>query len=175
MANTLRLLLISWGRGVVELLLFFPVLLLLTPLAGMADIFPYWLLALTLFMPLGALARLLVRSELRLIHLVIGAIVVGAISILAFGYQFAGWGAILAGGVLYYHGFGTVRAGWHARFPVGLMWIALFIFLLAGLILPRLELYASYSSVLGWLGVLAVAVTFFISNKSNLEEETHSG
>jgi hypothetical protein len=155
--------------------MFFPVLVLLTPLSSIGDRFLLWLIILSLYMPLGALIRSWVRSNLRLIQILLGALIVAGLSLLVYGISFAAWGAILAGSFLYFHGFTSVRAGWHAKFPVGVMWVCLFLYLIAGLMLHRFPIYASYSTVLGWLGVCAVVVALFISNIANLQDETHSG
>lgn len=175
MHSFLLALLRAWGRGIVEVLLFFPALLLLSPLPGLDTIFPYWVLALTLYMPLGALARMALRVEMRFVLLLVSALLIGGLTWLAFGTGFAALGAVIAGGVLYAHGFRTVRTAWHFVFPVGLYWICLFAYLMAALILPRLSLYADYTDSLSWLGAIALVLTLFFSNSNNLKEETHSG
>jgi hypothetical protein len=175
MPSLMRTLALAWGRGILEVLLFFPALFLLSPLPGLDAIFPYWIAALTLYMPLGALTRMVLDTEFRVLFILAGALLVGGISWLAFGVGFAALGAALAGGVLYYHGFRSIRTAWHILFPVGLYWICLFIYMIAALILPRLSVYGSTASPLGWLGALSLVLTLFISNSSNLKEETHSG
>ncbi|MFK7692835.1 DUF4129 domain-containing protein [Paenibacillus sp. HJGM_3] len=175
MPNWVRTLLRSWVQGVAEVLMFYPVLLLISPLPGLEEQFPYWVAALTLYMPIGTLLRLLLRLEMRVLLLLVNGVLLIGGTWLVFGTGFAALGALIAGGVLYVHGFRIVRTPWYQLFPVGLYWICLIFYMVAGLILTRVALYDTYSSSLGWLGAVALVLTLFLSNTSNLKQETHSG
>lgn len=166
---------LAWLKGATEILLFYPILLLLSPLSGFQNETSLWLLFLTVFMPLGAAARMAVRFDIRILLILIGTVLVGGISWLAYGLTIKSLATVIVGGVLYYHGFRSIRTPWYILFPVGLFWISLFLYLFAALLFPNIPNYEPYVGGLTGFGLLSLALTFLLSNSTNLKTETNSG
>ncbi|WP_127588730.1 hypothetical protein [Paenibacillus koleovorans] len=170
-----RQLALSAVRGAIELILFYPVLLLFSPIEGFQDQFHLWLLMMAVYMPLGTIARFALRFELRFLLILAGIVIVGGLTWLVFGLQLQSLISAAAGAFLFYHGFRSVRTPWHLLFPGGVYWVALFLYLLAALLLSRITEFKPYMDYMIWFGVAALLITVFLSNNSNLKGETQSG
>ncbi|RXZ81824.1 DUF4129 domain-containing protein [Paenibacillaceae bacterium] len=164
------------GKGLVEVLLFFPLLLLLIvylppdPETGWI-----WLMTLPLLYGIGYAGSAWLRLQ-RFYLLLLLAITVGTgYACLLFGQLHVQAVFALFSGLAVYRGGKLTVASWRHRFPPAAYLAGTGFYFLGSAIFRSFEAFTDYLPLLTGLGLAALAITLYRFNSGNLSQETFSG
>ncbi|WP_135553454.1 DUF4129 domain-containing protein [Paenibacillus cymbidii] len=172
-ARAAQQLLTAWRHGFVELLLYYPFLLLVGSLIAEDVDLRLWLPGLTVFYAVGFVYRRLFAIRRRLALIPLGAATALVAAWALFGLSLAAAVTAAAGGLALYRGAASAGRAWSEAFaPVHYtVGLAAYFLLTAyvGLAKPTPDL--PLQSTVPWLGLLALAITLFAAGRTNLDRE----
>lgn len=176
MGRAARGLLYAWRQALVELLLYYPALLLAGSFAMADAALAWWLPALSLFYTAGYVYRGLLAIRRRLLLIPLCAATALLVAWACFGVTAAAAVAAAFGGLALYRGVASCARAWPDLFTTAHYAVGLFAYFLLTAYLrlapsPDVPLAASVP----WLGLLSLAVTLFAANRTSLDREADIG
>lgn len=168
-----RQLFIAWRHGFVELLLYYPFLLLVGSLIADDVDLRLWLPGLTVFYAAGFAYRRLFRIRRRLALVPLGAATAFVAAWALFGLSLAAAVTAAAGGLALFRGASSAGRAWSdsfapAHYAVGL---AAYFLLTAYLGLAKPSPGLPLQTTVPWFGLIGLVVTLFAAGRTNLDRE----
>lgn len=163
-------------QGIVEIIVFLPVILALAIYFIPSSLHFVWFLSLPLFFIVGIVFGVILRGKRKWIHTILFVF-------LSFFYAFeiidSTIGAIIVslvvGYLFLYRGLLFVENTWANVFPVTFFWAGLLIYFFSYFFYLNNEALSPYLSVITWAGVLSIVITLFVTNSRHLADATLSG
>ncbi|GGH76809.1 MFS family permease [Pullulanibacillus pueri] len=174
MYKDLPMLLRKWGQGIVEELVFFPILLLIAIMIVPLHYIWVWLGSLLFLFLMGLLLRKYLNGKRRGFYLLIIFLINGLVSLLVMPHTWLTLPTFLIGLVVTYRGIIYIEKEWEEVFPLVFLWISLPIYFVAYLVYRYIERFSPYLSLITWAGSLCLIVTLFVTNHRHLETATLS-
>jgi hypothetical protein len=162
---------VIWLQAAVELILFFPVFMLIDDALLSVNLW-FWMLGLTLFYMAGyGISRFLKLDKWY--SLTVAALCIsGAIAVGLFGLSKAGYVTGAIGFYLFFRGVFMANRSWKMMFHSYYYWSGLFLYFAVSVIFRFRQEAQAYESELFWLGLLSVAVTLLITSQEQIIQES---
>ncbi|GIP35731.1 DUF4129 domain-containing protein [Paenibacillus sp. J2TS4] len=159
----------GWMHGWVELILYMPFVILpgiFLPLDGRL---PLWLFLLTLFYLLGTTAVVLLRLTRRIWRLLYAVLTTGLLSVGMFGNGLAGWVTWVIGLILFYRGAHMANRKAVHIYPEMFYWLGPLAYFVTSIFYLKIEALSPYVPLMFWLGIAALLICIFMSNRVHLQ------
>jgi len=164
-----------WAQGFVELLVAFPVFLLIGAVFFPSEVLWIWLLSLPFYYLFGMITRLLFKEDQRKFHPYAGNILAAVMAFLMIGLRFSfviAWGIGL---FLFYRGIRFMEFRWVELFPSVFFWGGLFLHFFLYFIFRFLIGLNAYLPVLDWIGLINIVVSLAAMNIRQLKAASLPG
>lgn len=169
--NVLR----KWLQGVIELILFLPLLLILFTLIPLSLPLPLWISSFALFYLAGIVSVDLLGIQSKWIYLLLSFSFVTIYMMMVTELNYFEIFTWLIGVFLFYRGHLFWSRPWSDLFPLTLYWVSLFVYFLSSLIFSRLEVLAPLIPLLTAAGFISVILTLWMTNSLSLQNVNLSG
>lgn len=171
--NPLRSVLTAWLNGLAELLLYFPILVLIDAfMPGMPLPFPLLLGAMSLLYALGFAFYVAVPSARHWQSFLVGIAAPGLAAWLLGGTEVGMIVQFAVFALAWVRGARNRLRGWDRSFNEGLQWLGLGVYFVTAFLYPRAAALAAYAPWITGLGIAALAFTLYHSNSTMLRKET---
>ncbi len=172
---TFQRIIIKWLQSSFELILFFPMILIIGVLVPLLVSIEVWFFYLTLFPLMGILYANLFRWSKRWLSFLVGMISSGFFVYILIGNNYLdmiSWGI---GTTLFYRGVMLWPRPWSDLFPTNLLWICLSFYFISSPFFIRLEPMQPYYGLLTIAGMISVLLVLWMSNLNNIQSINRSG
>ena len=165
----------KWAQLIIELLVFFPVLLII----GIYAIPDYSLRIWFGFMAVCGLAGLLMGELLKrargITLVIIGLVFSGSCVYFLFHNSPARFTTGLLGIIVFTRGAQLRGKRWDEIFPYAGLWIGLIAYFIGYFFFTRVELLKPYSEIFGWVGIIYMVMVLFVINSTQLKQASLPG
>lgn len=174
MRNRIHIFLKRIVQAIVELIAFFPLILMLAAFAFPTSMALSWSAFLVVYYIIGILCRLILSRKLKIVSVLLGIAASFPLAYSVFGWGLPLWISCCVGLVLLFRGMSLVGLSWEELFPPAVLWVGILIYFVTYFFYKRLSELMTYVSLIEWIGFIYIAICLTIFNLQQLKKATLS-
>jgi hypothetical protein len=174
--NKLKMIIIKWFQGMMEIMTFLPVLLIAAAyILSMTDIW-IWLGFMSVYYLAGLGLGNIFKNRRIIVSVIFAIAISGIISWLCFAGQIGALiFAFVTGYIAVDRGIRLAYYRWQDIFPTAALWIGMVAYLIGTFLFQRIEGLVEYSTFINWAGLVYLILSLFIINLEQLKGATLPG
>lgn len=165
----------KWGQSIVELLAFFPGLLIIGIYAIPFHLIWIWLGIIPIYYFAGLLAGGFLKRNKRITYILFGMIVSGVGVYFLFQMNFYTILPWISGAVAFVRGIQLRGTRWEDIFPPAGLWVGFAAYFIGYFLFSRIETLKPFSPAISWAGVIYMVLVLFIINFTQLKTASLPG
>lgn len=161
-------------QAAVELIAFFPLILMLAVFAFPESVVLSWVAFLVVYYIAGILLRTVLRKKPKIASVLLGVIITFSLAYSVFGWGLPLWASYSAGVVLLFRGMSFVERRWEEVFPSAALWVGILIYFVAYFFYKHSMTLMPYAGLVARMGFIYTGISLIIFNLQQLKRATLS-
>ncbi|MBM7583248.1 hypothetical protein JOD02_002129 [Caldicoprobacter guelmensis] len=174
MRNRILMLIKRIIQAVIELIAFFPLILMLAVFTIPEPLAFGWAAFLAVCYIIGILLRSILRKKPRITAVLPGIIITFLVAYVAFRGGLLLWGSYILGSILLFRGVFLVERGWEGVFPPVALWVGILIYFISYFFFKHSTVLMSYADLIEWMGFVYIGISLIVFNVQQLKTATLS-
>lgn len=162
------------AQAAIELIAFFPLILMLAVFTFPEPMAFGWVAFLAVYYITGILLRSILRKKPRIATVLPGVIITFLVAYIAFRGGLLLWVSYIVGIILLFRGVLLVEHGWEEVFPPAALWVGILIYFVSYFFFKHSIELRPYADLVEWMGFVYTGISLIIFNLQQLKSATLS-